>query len=126
MKVKDIYMAFNNCALKIYKDLMDYQRRIETDLFPTIYNSGREKEMGMVYQSEEMQKEIDEMLTEAGNVQLCSTEVNATTTLSLCACPLTYDVVLGGRNIVSLNNVENAIIIYCAMMADFKGEIYHG
>lgn len=88
-------------------------------------NKGENK-MGMVYESEEMQKEIDEMLTEAGNVQLCSTEVNATTTLSLCACPLTYDVVLGGRNIVSLNNVENAIIIYCAMMADFKGEIYHG
>lgn len=82
--------------------------------------------MGMVYQSEEMQKEIDEMLTETGNVQLFSTEVNATTALSLCARPLTFDVVLGGRNIVSLNEVENAITIYQAMRADFKGEIYHG
>lgn len=88
-------------------------------------NKGENK-MGMVYQSEEMQKEIDEMLTETGNVQLLSTEINATTILSLCARPLTFDVVLGGRNIVSLNNVENAITIYHAMMADFKGKIYHG
>lgn len=82
--------------------------------------------MGMVYESEDMQKEIDEMLTETGNVQLFSTLVNASTSLSLCARPLTYDVVLGGKNIVSLNNIENAVIIYRAMMADFKGDVYHG
>lgn len=82
--------------------------------------------MGMVYESEDMQKEIDEMLTEAGNVQLFSTAVNSTTALSLCARPLTYDVVLGSKNIVSLNNLENAVTIYRAMMADFRGDIYHG
>lgn len=98
-----------------------------SDCFDWTYAVVREvKEMGMVYKSEEMQKEIDDMLTETGNLQLCSTQVNATTALSVCARPLTYDVVLGNKNMVSLNNLENAITIYQAMRSDFKGEVYNG
>lgn len=84
------------------------------------------KEMGMVYESEEMQREIDDMLTETGNLQLFSAQVNATTALSVCARPLTYDIVLGGKNMVSLNNLENAVTIYRAMLADFRGNVYLG
>lgn len=88
--------------------------------------------MGMVYQSEDMQKEADEMqkriddILEKVDYRVMSTDINATTEMSVRIRPLSYDVVLGGKNIVSLNNVENAITIYHAMMADFKGDIYHG
>lgn len=82
--------------------------------------------MGMVYGSEEMRKEIYDMLTNAGHARLLSTQINATTALSVCVRPLTYDVVLGEKNIVSCNCPENAITIYMAMMADFKGDIYNG
>lgn len=98
-----------------------------SDCFDWTYAVVREvKEMGMVYESEEMQREIDDMLTETGNLQLCSTQVNATTALSVCARPLTYDIVLGGKNMVSLNNLENAVTIYRAMLADFRGNVYLG
>lgn len=98
-----------------------------SDCFDWTYAVVREvKEMGMVYESEEMQREINDMLTETGSLQLFSTQVNATTALSVCARPLTYDVVLGGKNMVSLNNLENAVTIYNAMRADFKGEVYNG
>lgn len=82
--------------------------------------------MGMVRESEEMQREIDEMPTQAGNLQLLSTQINASTDLSVCVRPLCYDVVLGSKTIVSLNNQENAVVIYQAMRADFKGEVYNG
>lgn len=98
-----------------------------SDCFDWTYAVVREvKEMGMVYESEEMQREIDDMLTETGNLQLFSTQVNATTALSVCARPLTYDIVLGGKNMVSLNNLENAVTIYRAMLADFRGNVYLG
>ena len=98
-----------------------------SDCFDWTYAVVREvKEMGMVYESEEMQREIDDMLTETGNLQLFSTQVNATTALSVCARPLTYDIVLGGTNMVSLNNLENAVTIYRAMLADFRGNVYLG
>lgn len=82
--------------------------------------------MGMVRESEDLQREIDKMLTDAGILQIYSTQVNASTELSLCARPLSYDVVLGGKNIVSCNCPENAVTIYHAMRADFKGEVYYG
>lgn len=98
-----------------------------SDCFDWTYAVVREvKEMGMDYESEEMQREIDDMLTETGNLQLFSTQVNATTALSVCARPLTYDIVLGGKNMVSLNNLENAVTIYRAMLADFRGNVYLG
>lgn len=98
-----------------------------SDCFDWTYAVVREvKEMGMVYESEEMQREIDDMLTETGNLQLFSTQVNATTALSVCARPLTYDIVLGGKNMVSLNNLENAVTTYRAMLADFRGNVYLG
>lgn len=98
-----------------------------SDCFDWTYAVVREvKEMGMVYESEEMQREIDDMLTETGNLQLFSTQVNATTALSVCARPLTYDIVLGGKNMVFLNNLENAVTIYRAMLADFRGNVYLG
>lgn len=83
-------------------------------------------EMGIVRESEDMQREINRILTAAGYEQLISTQINATTDLSVCIRPLCYDVVLGGKNIVSCNCPENAIIIYHAMCADFKGEVWHG
>lgn len=82
--------------------------------------------MGMIRESEEMQKEVAKMQKATENIQLLSTEINASTTLSVCARPLCYDVVLGSENVVSLNNLENANTIYQAMRADFKGEVYHG
>lgn len=82
--------------------------------------------MGMVYELEEMKKEINDILLKAGYAQLLSTQINATTALSVCIRPLTYDVVLGEKNIVSCNCPENAVTIYKAMMADFKGDIYNG
>lgn len=82
--------------------------------------------MGMVYQSEEMQKEIKEILKKVGKYKVLSTEINAQTELSLCILPLTFDVILGEKTIISLNHCENAIIIYRAIMADLKGEVYHG
>lgn len=82
--------------------------------------------MGMIRESEEMQKEVDEMLAKAEDYQLLSTKIYANTDLTLKVCPLCYDVVLGSKNVVSLNKMENAITIYQAMRADFKGEVYHG
>lgn len=82
--------------------------------------------MGMVRESEDMQREINRILTAAGYEQLISTQINATTDLSVCIRPLCYDVVFGGKNIVSCNCPENAITIYNAMRADFKGEVWHG
>ena len=82
--------------------------------------------MGMVRESEDMQWELREVLAQAEKPPLLSTQVNATTDLSVCIRPLCYDVVLGGKHIVSCNCPENAITIYHAMRADFKGEVYHG
>lgn len=82
--------------------------------------------MGMVRESEDLQAEIQKMLTDAGILKLYSTQINASTELSLCARPLSYDVVLGGKNIASFNCPENAIMVYYAMRADFNGEVYHG
>lgn len=82
--------------------------------------------MGMVRESEDMQGEINRILASAGYEQLISAQINATTDLSVCIRPLCYDVVLGGKNIVSCNCPENAVAIYRAMLADFKGEIYNG
>ena len=82
--------------------------------------------MGMVRESEDMQRELREVLAQAEKPPLLSTQVNATTDLSVCIRPLCYDVVLGGKHIVSCNCPENAITIYNAMRADFKGEVYHG
>lgn len=82
--------------------------------------------MGMVYQSEEMQREIIENLEKVGKYKVLSTEINATNELSLCILPLTFDVILGDETIVSLNHCENAIIIYRAIMADLKGEVFNG
>lgn len=82
--------------------------------------------MGMVRESEDMQKEINRILAAAGYEKLISTQINASTDLSVCVRPLCYDVVLGGKNIVSCNLPENAVAIYHAMRADFKGEIYNG
>lgn len=82
--------------------------------------------MGMVRESEDLQAEIQKMMTDAGILRLYSTQVNASTELSLCARPLSYDVVLGGRNIASFNCPENAVTVYHAMRADFNGEVYHG
>lgn len=82
--------------------------------------------MGMVYQSEEMQEEVKEILKKAGACVVLSTEVNATTDLSLCVLPLKFDIELGGKTILSLDKVENAYIIYNVLRADLKGEVYHG
>ncbi len=82
--------------------------------------------MGMVRESEDMQRELNEILEHAQKPPLLSTQINATTDLSVCIRPLCYDVVLGGKNIVSCNCPENAITIYHAMRADFKGEVWHG
>lgn len=82
--------------------------------------------MGMIRESEEMQKEVDEMFANAEDYQILSTEINASTDLSVKVCPLCYDVVLGNEKVISLNNVENAIIIYHAMRADLKGDVYNG
>lgn len=82
--------------------------------------------MGKVSEYEDMQKEVEEMQKASENLQLLSTQINASTDLSVCVRPLCYDVVLGGKNIVSLNLPENAIAIYQAMRADYKGEVYNG
>lgn len=81
--------------------------------------------MGMVRELEDMQIEVNNMLM-AGSLQLLSTEINASTDLSVCVRPLCYDIVLGNKKVVSLNLPENAVAIYQAMRADFKGEVYHG
>lgn len=81
--------------------------------------------MGMVREYEDLQKEVNEM-TEGNGIQLLSTDINKSTELSVCARPLCYDVVLGNKCIVSLNCPENAIVIYQALRADFKGEVYNG
>lgn len=83
-----------------------------------------DNEMGMVRESEDMQEEIHEMLTEAGKVPLVSTHVNSTTELSVCIRPFCYDVVLGGKNLLSFNHPENAFTVYRVMLADLKGNIY--
>lgn len=82
--------------------------------------------MGMVRESEDMQKEINRILTAAGYEQLISTQINASTDLSVHIRPLCYDVMLNGKHIVSCNCLENAITIYNAMCADFKGDVYNG
>lgn len=82
--------------------------------------------MGMVRESEDMQRELREVLAQAEKPPLLSTQVNATTDLSVCIRPLCYDVVLGGKHIVSCNCPENAVTVYNVMRADFKGEVYHG
>lgn len=82
--------------------------------------------MGMVREYEDMERETAEMLKTAQRPPLLSTQINAATDLSVCIRPLCYDVMLGGKHVVSLNCPENAITIYHAMRADFKGEIYHG
>ena len=82
--------------------------------------------MGMVNQSEEMQREISRILLKAGATQLISEKINASTDLSVCVCPLCYDVVLNEKKIASFNCPENAVTVYRAMLADLKGEIYHG
>lgn len=82
--------------------------------------------MGMVRESEDMQREINEILINAGCSKLISTQINASTELSVCARPLCYDVMLSGKAILSLNCPENAVIVYNVMRADFKGDIYHG
>lgn len=82
--------------------------------------------MDKIGEPEEMQRKVSEMLLNAGNIRLLSTEINASTDLEVYARPLTYDVVLGGKSIVSLNHPENAITIYQIMRADLKGEVYDG
>lgn len=94
--------------------------------------------MGMVREYEDMDKEYkdtgktgahagetDELLEQAQKPPLLSTQINATTDLSVCIRPLCYDVVLGGKHIASFNCPENAITVYHAMRADFKGDVYH-
>lgn len=82
--------------------------------------------MGMVRESEDMQKEICEILLNAGYAQLISEKINAGTELSVRILLLSYDVVLGGKKILSMNHPENAITVYRAMLADFRGNIYIG
>lgn len=82
--------------------------------------------MGMIYESERMQEEAKEILKKAGAYKVLSTEVNATTDLSLCVLPFKFDIVLGGKTILSLDKVENAYIIYNVLCADLKGKVYHG
>lgn len=85
-----------------------------------------ENKMGMVRDSEDMQREVNEMLEQAQKPPLISTQINATTELSVYIRPLCYDVMLNNKNIVSCNCPENAIAIYYAMRADFRGEVYNG
>lgn len=82
--------------------------------------------MGMVREQEDMEKEVCEMLSSMGDIQLLSTQVNASTELSVCARPLSYDIFLGGKHVLSFNCPENAITVYHAMRADFNGDIWHG
>lgn len=82
--------------------------------------------MGMVREYEDMERETAEMLKTAENPPLLSTQVNATTDLSVYIRPLCYDVMLNEKHIVSCNCPENATTIYHAMRADFKGEVFHG
>lgn len=82
--------------------------------------------MGMVRESEDMQKEVNEIVRALENPPLLSAKINAMTDLSVCVRPLCYDVLLSGKKILSLNCPENAVVIYYAMLADLKGEIYHG
>lgn len=82
--------------------------------------------MGMVRESEDMQREINEILINAGCPKLISTKISASTELSVCVRPLCYDVMLGGKHIVSCNCPENAVTVYNVMRADFKGDVYHG
>lgn len=82
--------------------------------------------MGMVRESEDMLREVQRMYEEIENLKILSTQINASTDLSVCARPLCYDVILGGKIIVSANLPENAFTIYHAMRADYKGEVYHG
>ena len=79
--------------------------------------------MGMVRESEDMQKEICEILLNAGYAQLISEKINAGTELSVRILPLSYD---GGKKILSMNHPETAITVYRAMLADFRGNIYIG
>ncbi len=82
--------------------------------------------MGMVRQSEDMQREINEILEQAQKPPLISTKINAATDLSVYIRALCFDVMLNDKHIVSCNCPENAVTIYHAMQADFKGEVYHG
>ncbi len=82
--------------------------------------------MGMVNQSEDMQREISGIFLKAGVTQLISEKINASTDLSVRVCPLCYDVVLNEKKIASFNCPENALTVYLAMLADFRGDIYNG
>lgn len=82
--------------------------------------------MGIVREYEDMQAKINRNLLEDGHTKLISEQINDCTELSVCIRPLCYDVVLGSKNILSLNNPENAVAIYQIMLADLKGDILHG
>lgn len=59
-------------------------------------------------------------------LKILSTQINASTDLSVYVRPHCCDVIFGGKTIVSVNNIVNAYTIYHALRADFKGEVYHG
>lgn len=133
MKLIELDKVFKDCESKIRRIVKEWLLEIDFEDYPAVNNSGREKEMGMVYQSDYMQAETEKMLEEAklnlkkaGACVILSTEINATTDLSLCVLPLKFDIELGGKTVLSLDKIENAYLIYNVLRADFKGEIYNG
>lgn len=59
-------------------------------------------------------------------VPIAVAEINKATEISLCAVPISYEVRINDELICTLNQLENAYIVYGAILCDLKGAVFRG